>query len=1367
MRRLVALFALKAFLIFTVGTSFAGADFSRKNYYHLRPPRFEGKILQEETKDISTVLKNINIKIADDKLIVQIDPNLKLTCNSDGDSTGIILINEAGKELHLRLVKEEGEKFLKIGNSVYKINKDIIHLQDIFNISMGWLGNAELVDFFSMEQVLAFTKAMPALPSPAISISIYNYDAKMMEPLSSIVQPTLFPTLPMPQQINQAREYLRTNKYNPGNSYEGRMQYIHNLFLLSKTRVAEGINYNQVIEDRILTTNIIEDIALRGEKNDQEVIKELVDILAIFVVKEIPQKENEKSYAKLTGPEKKKVATHEFFQITDPEEDFPKLNDIFEELMRIGEIKPYYIISIKNHTSDTYISYMKFLREISAKYNGNITFIVTIEQPPVKVEIPVKNDLPGSVTAFQRAADLLGEDFFHKEFVGMISDGGMKTRGALITSKQAGQFSKASLPRVRKERIDFSTFLEMNILTIGTGWLLLKNWGSKNGKRIIMWAASDGIIRFGIMKLGDNPIAEMPDEFRLGASGQEVVLLTKEDMEFLNDKAALLIKQEGIKVLLDDAMLRAIYKDEKEILARLLMISKLVKDTIRNYDLTGKGIFLVNSKGEMTDFLEKANEETILLKAYKEGNGAVVMNLFFLVGQSGLVYELFVKRLWKEKATLKDGTKLPAGRADPDASIFRTIFGGFFLPEQERRGKIARQAIIATGIPKDKERLHGINYGLGSIVADIGHLRSYAEMWTVNLLNEMRKKYRGDRLDNIQIPDNVKIIYEGQDITKLSKEKRSEFNFLIKDVVIVGPADRREVCLKIGFGSVIARSIIKLDEDFEVTDGSLILDSNVIASKIKFMGERAIVVFSHNPEIMDTYDLKCVGKKYFNKYEPVDRLIVYGGETTATLSIKGRRYVVRIPNIDYKKELYKIYGGESVWGLIQDKLKIPLKFDRLWGKSVKEVVKDEKNFRTLVQLIFSEDIPEGVLNEVVNEVVEKGEKVEKKDVINILRSYLPLTLIMTDLVEMDAIAEEVIKLVNEKGLREGKEYISGYLRINYRRAFYKEIDKFLENQDWSEIKDKPYFEVLYNLAVAMHPAVLGVEGMSSYTDTNEAKSQLINLPNFGGFTFEQVKLETDTVAMTEETLDIRSCVSRPNDIKISELPEVGGVMLGRSLYEEIKKVLSERGKNLDLKEIIGEMVRIFKKHDITDRKFRAVWVGLVLYNFIKYGELPRKGVREGFKDRLDDNIDPVLEVVRNNPSLDSGKLLREIEDKVFSSRLAKDEELYFLKYLLHEAINSYDNIGGSGIVEKSGVKEDRGSAEILSLIVAAPILVGISYITLVFNGGVASVMTFVGSFGILVKLQTLWNQNTVISDSGRDFKPVENNYRFKSLLTAI
>jgi hypothetical protein len=268
------------------------------------------------------------------------------------------------------------------------------------------------------------------------------------------------------------------------------------------------------MQDLILFTDQIEAILLLGEhKTIKDIAQEILWSIGLVVINQKPAKEHTTDVI-LSQEEKRNIERREPFVIesTDPKGgEFYKLNKIFAHLVMRGNMRPYFIINIQNFSGQTHLAYMQFLRSISEKYNGNITFILSIQSSEMvlgrdgkpilnekgKPFKPLDHDMPGTMTSRRRTMDVFGEDFYTNpdNYIANISDGGEKTRVA--NGGIYEQWSKALTP-------DGISFLETNILTAGTMWLLLPEQG--RGKRL--WLASDGKIQFGKIHLGGRPLKE-------------------------------------------------------------------------------------------------------------------------------------------------------------------------------------------------------------------------------------------------------------------------------------------------------------------------------------------------------------------------------------------------------------------------------------------------------------------------------------------------------------------------------------------------------------------------------------------------------------------------------------------------------------------------------------------------------------------------------------------------------------------------------------------------------------------------------------------------------------------------------------------
>ncbi|MFH1791333.1 MAG: hypothetical protein ABH885_05050, partial [Candidatus Omnitrophota bacterium] len=100
----------------------------------------------------------------------------------------------------------------------------------------------------------------------------------------------------------------------------------------------------------------------------------------------------------------------------------------FQALVTRGEIRPNVVVNIKNFSPNAVAVYMRHLLEISARYNGNVTFVLVVEE---NVE-EYAHDMPSAFNALYKARAALGKPF-SEQMTFMIADGGRKIRGMPFT----------------------------------------------------------------------------------------------------------------------------------------------------------------------------------------------------------------------------------------------------------------------------------------------------------------------------------------------------------------------------------------------------------------------------------------------------------------------------------------------------------------------------------------------------------------------------------------------------------------------------------------------------------------------------------------------------------------------------------------------------------------------------------------------------------------------------------------------------------------------------------------------------------------------------------------------------------------------
>ncbi len=110
----------------------------------------------------------------------------------------------------------------------------------------------------------------------------------------------------------------------------------------------------------------------------------------------------------------------------------------FEALVRKGSIKPNVIVNIKDFSPNAVAVYMSKLKEVSEYYNGNVTFVLVVENNIERF----RNDMPSMFSAVAKAQAAIREaakaknadsEHFGTEYTMMIADGGRKMRNMPLT----------------------------------------------------------------------------------------------------------------------------------------------------------------------------------------------------------------------------------------------------------------------------------------------------------------------------------------------------------------------------------------------------------------------------------------------------------------------------------------------------------------------------------------------------------------------------------------------------------------------------------------------------------------------------------------------------------------------------------------------------------------------------------------------------------------------------------------------------------------------------------------------------------------------------------------------------------------------
>ena len=780
--------------------------------------------------------------------------------------------------------------------------------------------------------------------------------------------------------------------------------------------------------------------------------------------------------------------------------------------MSRGRIKPYFLISITNFTPDTFLAYSTFLRDISRKYNGNITFFLSLE--PAGVDIagvdraykPFAHDMPGAFVARRRVIDAFGKDFYVGEPLIDITDGGKKTRAANATVRYE-QWSKVS-------NENGLSFLENNMLTGGTMLLLLP----EHGKGIRLWLASDGRIKFGKINIGGRPLSQLPDDFQIAACGPERLVMTADQRRELQG----LIRKYG-------------WEAAKRKPAFHVLWPKILSN-ISIQKLEQRGIFDTDENGIMEVFLEKPKDLEELVRVAMtnpapDGSGVVTENLFLVVEQAdvsyGLVVDLSKTRIpsddrgYFERAKIKVSEEEPSlsehevaikthGRAQIMAkvdrvlarspvSIFQTIYQGFLSGKSSPTNDIVRRHV---------QKMHGISYGEGNIVGDIGDLEQNFLMWDAYI-----RAYEGPKEDNFQVSGDVRIEYQGD---------KEELNYLLRNVEIKGKG-----VLRISEGVLIQDSTIEVDGKLIIPESTKIIDSNLKGGRYIFHGEAGVVMG------VDFEPGKILEVGFT---DPVQELHIYGDETLVHIQYQDNTaYLVRMINsMPYKgRKISELVGGYDKWDRIRSRFSIKEDdFEKALDLPLSSFCHSVDKWFELATLVFSEDILEELLYRVRDEILREQETGSSKDVIveaitDILYNIPSARLTETNWQTLSYYAQNIFEHISEDSSEEG---LLDLIREFHQDRFSGQLETACYEVGYPSVKDLAYGEALFKVLEFMHPRLLGAFKWDEVRDL-----EFIQLEHYGGGRdSEQARLDVAALKMQERTSAARGIGSTG----IEALPEV-------------------------------------------------------------------------------------------------------------------------------------------------------------------------------------------------------------------------------------
>lgn len=774
---------------------------------------------------------------------------------------------------------------LGIGDYVYTETE-----AGVFDVDGGWIGNSRLLEFLG-------TKEIKNASSLSSDLTVgrdgrFLYGSVLNDPPSASVGDGWVPRVPLAVTVKQAQKYFKKNlgKYRELNS-KHRLQFLHSLSILTRSRVYEGHSSQEVLENRLLATTALREAAsVEGKTGNYAwLVEKTMWASGLLVVKSANRGMGNPN---LNQADREQFADGIPFTINQTS-DFDKLAEVAKGLVAGGDWSVNFMINIKNFAPDTYLAYLEALEAQSARFNGHITFFLSVEKPGT-----IAHDLPGATTAMRRMADIFGDDFFTKENLALITDGGSKTRGGPPTNAQHGQFSLAPLLRITPDhRFQVTTFLETNILTTLVAWLQMQS----HGRSTLLWPASDGIILFGANPgFGDKSLAALPSRF-MAASGPKVQLFSPNValriVEFHKRTGV------GLDQLFNGTAPSAIQSEFDLTFNGDLASARNIFEELK---LVDKGNFIPNTTGMILTFVEKKGFNVLAEKAVTLGGGSIVMNIFFLMADKQTVLDLLVKKF--------HGMRGPSGIriGQEKVSVFDRVFGGYTTKAQDNALSIA----TINYFEEHGVSMLGVHYGEGGYGGDIGNLdlnaRGLREVVQDPALS-FSERFDSEKL---VIPGNVRVLYNGKPIDSLSQKEKEDARFILSNVRVSAP-NSGTFTIRLVPGSAIINSHIQFNGNFKgfsLSAGSVIIDS-LIAGPVTFHGPKAVVQsVSHfgltgnsgSPQTRDV--VLSTSRQAGSQWEPVAELHAYGGETIVTIFLAGEQdsFVVRAWDMDYKDPIRSV-----------------------------------------------------------------------------------------------------------------------------------------------------------------------------------------------------------------------------------------------------------------------------------------------------------------------------------------------------------------------------------------------------------------------------------------------------------------------------
>ncbi|MFH0731491.1 MAG: hypothetical protein V2A72_01035 [Candidatus Omnitrophota bacterium] len=673
-----------------------------------------------------------------------------------------------------------------------------------------------------------------------------------------------------------------------------------------KSKNIEGLaKADAEIERLISPTSTRMGTGTKMSKNFKKAIRTLVEPKAgqpkLRVIKAQPEKKRngaDKPAYQLPLWATEKIARKISFDINNKHQFLELVNEIFPQAVLRGLIKPVVLINIKLHNQESSLAYGKYLHDISAKFNGNITFILSVED-----KTDLKHDMCGMSNLINKATDLLGEDFIKTNLVLTMLDGGMKERWANLTPR----YGQSGIGPARRG----DSYIEQNINTLGALHLAYPGFGYDDFSNI----ASDSDVILGNAFIGNMKPKDLPKDRRMVIYGIKRPVLNETEFALIKSYIS---SEKSWDYIFGQNAVKQILKTIKE--------EKL---------LDQRGLFLMDKDGKISYFAEKPPADEILkaIFEYAEGigekEGYIYENLW-LITYNKDNYIKFAKKL--ENTPVTDALKkLSDGRitnlSQLEVSVFQMVLGSRFMDDAKWNAACKKLLEDKTRpLTKDDlnklreiineffplEEVYGADYGEGCEAVDTGNLINTVEVWE-------REKGMGKTPDSIVEGGAVLTMDEG---------------VTFKGSLIYGKG--RVIIQK---GAVIENSAIFVHEGKTITipPGADILDS-FISDNVKFSyggSGKYLVAGLWVPPRFTSYELNANGE-----WEPAKNIIIYPDESITTNYYGNVPYIVRdiistkfkgekigkiISEKDWKKwvdahpNILGVKGVSGTWDYVKDK----------------------------------------------------------------------------------------------------------------------------------------------------------------------------------------------------------------------------------------------------------------------------------------------------------------------------------------------------------------------------------------------------------------------------------------------------------------